>query len=45
MDIAGRYGGPCRPPRGPLTGEHERAVRADMERAVRALADRSGTGV
>ena len=23
MDIAGRYGGPCRPPRAPLTDEHD----------------------
>ena len=22
MDMVGRYGGPCRPPRGPLTAEH-----------------------
>ncbi len=27
MDIAGRYGGPCRQPRVPLTPEHEAAVR------------------
>jgi dihydrodipicolinate synthase/N-acetylneuraminate lyase len=27
MDLAGRYGGPCRPPRGPLTGEQDAAVR------------------
>jgi 4-hydroxy-tetrahydrodipicolinate synthase len=31
MDIAGRYGGPCRPPRLPLTAEHEKAVRAATE--------------
>jgi 1-pyrroline-4-hydroxy-2-carboxylate deaminase len=34
MDIAGRYGGPCRPPRVPLTEEHERLVRAATERAL-----------
>ena len=33
MDIVGRYGGPCRPPRVPLTEEHERLVRAATERA------------
>jgi 1-pyrroline-4-hydroxy-2-carboxylate deaminase len=32
MDLAGRYGGPCRPPRVPLTEEQERAVRAATER-------------
>lgn len=31
MDIAGRYGGPCRPPRLPLTPEHEKVVRAAAE--------------
>jgi 1-pyrroline-4-hydroxy-2-carboxylate deaminase len=33
MDMAGRYGGPCRPPRVPLTAEHEAAVREATERA------------
>jgi dihydrodipicolinate synthase/N-acetylneuraminate lyase len=37
MDLVGRYGGPCRPPRGPLTAEHESQVRAETERAVAAL--------
>ncbi|MFI0369835.1 dihydrodipicolinate synthase family protein [Actinomadura sp. 1N219] len=37
MDRVGRYGGPCRPPRGPLTAEHSAAVIADMDRAVTAL--------
>ncbi len=27
MDVAGRYGGPCRPPRLPLTDEQDAAVR------------------
>jgi dihydrodipicolinate synthase/N-acetylneuraminate lyase len=27
MDAAGRYGGPCRPPRGPLSDEHDAAIR------------------
>lgn len=40
MDQVGRYGGPCRPPRGPLTPEHRAAVTADMARAIDALARR-----
>jgi 4-hydroxy-tetrahydrodipicolinate synthase len=40
MEQVGRYGGPCRPPRGPLTGEHRAAVTADMARAIEALAQR-----
>ncbi|WP_180903462.1 dihydrodipicolinate synthase family protein [Nonomuraea indica] len=34
MDLAGRRGGPCRPPRGPLTDEHAAAVRAVTEKAL-----------
>ncbi|WP_218004615.1 dihydrodipicolinate synthase family protein [Microtetraspora niveoalba] len=34
MDVAGRYGGPCRPPRQPLTAEQEAAVRAATEKAL-----------
>ncbi|MGP3980151.1 dihydrodipicolinate synthase family protein [Streptomyces sp. KR80] len=34
MDIVGRRGGPTRPPRVPLTGEIEAAVRAATEKAV-----------
>ncbi|GGT80034.1 dihydrodipicolinate synthase family protein [Streptomyces lateritius] len=34
MDIAGRRGGPCRPPRLPLTGAVEAEVRAATEKAV-----------
>ncbi|MFI6684014.1 dihydrodipicolinate synthase family protein [Streptomyces sp. NPDC050485] len=34
MDIVGRRGGPTRPPRFPLTGETEAAVRAATEKAV-----------
>lgn len=34
MDLVGRYGGPCRAPRGPLTAEHEKAVRGATEQAV-----------
>ncbi len=36
MDIAGRYGGPCRAPRAPLAPEQERAVRAATEAALAA---------
>jgi dihydrodipicolinate synthase/N-acetylneuraminate lyase len=34
MDLAGRYGGPCRPPRQPLTAEQEAEVRAETEKAL-----------
>jgi 1-pyrroline-4-hydroxy-2-carboxylate deaminase len=34
MDMAGRYGGPCRPPRLPLLPEHEAAVREATEKAL-----------
>ncbi|MFF4948007.1 dihydrodipicolinate synthase family protein [Streptomyces chattanoogensis] len=34
MDLVGFRGGPTRPPRGPLTGETEAAVRAATEKAV-----------
>ncbi|WP_409495332.1 dihydrodipicolinate synthase family protein [Amycolatopsis sp. cmx-11-12] len=37
MDLVGRYGGPCRPPRGPLTDEHREQVTADMRRALASL--------
>ncbi|MFI7026337.1 dihydrodipicolinate synthase family protein [Micromonospora sp. NPDC049900] len=37
MDLVGRYGGPCRPPRVPLTPEQERIVREATERAVAAV--------
>jgi dihydrodipicolinate synthase/N-acetylneuraminate lyase len=41
IDIVGRsYGGPTRPPRGPLTPEHEAGVRADMAAALQYLASR-----
>jgi dihydrodipicolinate synthase/N-acetylneuraminate lyase len=33
MDIVGRYGGPCRPPRLPLAADQEKAIRAAVERA------------
>ncbi|MGN9840503.1 dihydrodipicolinate synthase family protein [Nonomuraea sp. H19] len=34
MDLAGRYGGPCRQPRLPLTGEQAAVVRAATEKAL-----------
>jgi 1-pyrroline-4-hydroxy-2-carboxylate deaminase len=42
MELVGRYGGRCRPPRGPLTAEHEARVRADLARAVDFLASAEG---
>ncbi|KPI14689.1 Dihydrodipicolinate synthase [Actinobacteria bacterium OK074] len=36
MDIVGRYGGPCRPPRVPLLPEQEAVVRTATEEAVAA---------
>ncbi|KOG57403.1 dihydrodipicolinate synthase [Streptomyces griseoflavus] len=37
MDLVGRYGGPCRPPRGPLLPDQRRQLDADMRGAVQAL--------
>lgn len=37
MEIVGRFGGPSRPPRGPLPDEMLAQVDADMERAVKYL--------
>ncbi len=36
MDVAGRHGGPCRPPRMPLPPEQEAAVRSATEKALAA---------
>ena len=36
MDIVGRNGGPCRPPRVALSEEHEAEVRRLTEQAVNA---------
>lgn len=36
MDLAGRYGGPCRPPRVPLLPELQAAVRTATEQALAA---------
>ncbi|MFJ9407524.1 dihydrodipicolinate synthase family protein [Streptomyces sp. NPDC101393] len=41
MDRVGRFGGPCRPPRGPLPPALRERVEADMARAVAALGERS----
>ena len=38
MDMVGRNGGPCRPPRAALTPAMEAQVRADTQRALDALA-------
>jgi dihydrodipicolinate synthase/N-acetylneuraminate lyase len=41
IDMAGQsYGGPTRPPRGPLTAEHEAQVRKDTEAALTYIASR-----
>jgi dihydrodipicolinate synthase/N-acetylneuraminate lyase len=37
MDYVGRYGGPCRPPRGPLIPEHVAQLEQDMKKAVESL--------
>jgi dihydrodipicolinate synthase/N-acetylneuraminate lyase len=37
MDYIGRYGGPCRPPRGPLSPEHLAQVEQDLKKAVESL--------
>src|SRR5690606_36268339 len=39
MDLAGRYGGLCRPPRSPLTAEQDAAVRAAFAHAHRGSPD------
>lgn len=36
MDLAGRHGGPCRPPRVPLTAEQAATIRAATEKALTA---------
>lgn len=36
MDLVGRYGGPCREPRQPLTAEQEAVVRAATRAAIDA---------
>ncbi len=45
IDIAGQsYGGPTRPPRGPLSAENEARVRADTAKALDYLATRAKRG-
>ncbi|MBC6445652.1 dihydrodipicolinate synthase family protein [Actinokineospora xionganensis] len=34
MDVVGRFGGPCRPPRGPLADEQRAQLENDMRKAV-----------
>jgi hypothetical protein len=43
----GRYGGPCRPPREPLSAEQDARVRRDTEAAIAAglAPERSPAGV
>jgi 4-hydroxy-tetrahydrodipicolinate synthase len=36
MDVVGRYGGPCRPPRSPLSPEIEKEIREHTEKALAA---------
>jgi 1-pyrroline-4-hydroxy-2-carboxylate deaminase len=36
MDVVGRYGGPCRPPRSPLAPEIDAEIRAWTEKAIAA---------
>jgi len=44
IDLSGNsYGGPTRPPRGPLSTAHEVQLRADTKRALDYLAHREGT--
>jgi dihydrodipicolinate synthase/N-acetylneuraminate lyase len=46
IDMTGQsYGGPTRPPRGPLSAEHEARVRADTAKALDYLASRVPAGV
>nr|WP_010315084.1 dihydrodipicolinate synthase family protein [Saccharopolyspora spinosa] len=42
MDMAGRYGGPCRYPRLPLSAEDEARARKDFEVAFAALTAQPG---
>ncbi len=41
MDLVGRYGGPCRPPRGALTTEQRDQIAAETRAAVEYLAART----
>jgi 4-hydroxy-tetrahydrodipicolinate synthase len=39
MEAAGRYGGPCRPPRGPLSDTHGAAIRLATAYAMQTPAE------
>jgi 4-hydroxy-tetrahydrodipicolinate synthase len=39
MDLVGRYGGPCRPPRLPLTEEQEKTIRTATEAVAHLESD------
>lgn len=41
MEMVGRFGGPCRPPRGPLMPEQQATVRAQTQRAIDYLDSRA----
>jgi 4-hydroxy-tetrahydrodipicolinate synthase len=41
MELVGRFGGPCRPPRGPLSAQKLASLDADMRRAMDYLAEHS----
>ncbi|MFG3256857.1 dihydrodipicolinate synthase family protein [Streptomyces sp. NPDC048172] len=42
MELVGRYGGPCRPPRGPLVPDHRAQVEAAMKQAIASLREGGG---
>lgn len=42
MEKVGRFGGPCRPPRGPLVPDHHAQVETAMDRAIASLRTRAG---
>ncbi|GHH71891.1 dihydrodipicolinate synthase family protein [Streptomyces sulfonofaciens] len=41
MEMVGRFGGPCRPPRGPLVPAHREQVTGEMRRAIEAVGARN----
>ncbi len=45
MDLTGRRGGPCRPPRGPLNAVQNAQLRADVDRAVSFLDSSAGAAL
>ncbi|WP_381791962.1 dihydrodipicolinate synthase family protein [Streptomyces niveus] len=44
MEMVGRYGGPCRPPRGPLIPAHRAQITAEMRQAIDFLAEEGRQG-